>query len=192
MVARDRQLEAEVEARLRVALPIVEEAGLLALAHFRQPLEVANKLGPGGFDPVTAADRGVEALIRRRLSAAYPDSPIQGEEEGFLPGDSVWSWIIDPIDGTRAFISGVPGWGVLLGLLKNGVPVGGIARQPYLDETFIGGPAGAFLIRAGRRCRSRAPAGATSARRSSTPPSPACSAPRASRRGSPGSPPRCG
>ena len=150
MVARDRQLEAEVEARLRVALPIVEEAGLLALAHFRQPLEVANKLGPGGFDPVTAADRGVEALIRRRLIAAYPDSPIQGEEEGSLPGDSAWSWIIDPIDGTRAFISGVPGWGVLLGLLKNGVPVGGSARQPYLDETFIGGPTGAFLIRAGK------------------------------------------
>ena len=129
--------------------PLVEEAGRLALAHFRQPIVVENKLGPGAFDPVTAADRGVEALIRAGLGRAWPDSPIQGEEEGFTPGDSEWSWIIDPIDGTRAFISGVPAWGILLGLLKDGRPVAGIMRQPYLDETFLGGPSGAWLLRAG-------------------------------------------
>ena len=107
--------------------------------------------GPGAFDPVTAADRGVEALIRAGLGRAWPDSPIQGEEEGFTPGASEWSWIIDPIDGTRAFISGVPAWGILLGLLKAGRPVAGIMRQPYLDETFLGGPSGAWLLRAGSR-----------------------------------------
>ena len=146
----------EVEARLAVALPIVEEAGQLALAQFRRPMAVENKLGDGGFDPVTAADRGVEALIRARLGAVWPDSPIQGEEEGFTPGASAWSWIIDPIDGTRAFISGVPAWGVLLGLLRDGVPVGGIMRQPYLGETFVGGPAGAYLRRDGAETRLRA------------------------------------
>ena len=144
--------------RLAVALPLVEEAGRLALEHFRQPIEVENKLGDGAFDPVTAADRGVEALIRAGLSRAWPDSPIQGEEEGFTPGASDWSWIIDPIDGTRAFISGVPAWGILLGLLKDGRPVAGIMRQPYLDETFLGDPSGASLLRAGlrRRCAPRA------------------------------------
>ncbi len=108
-----------------------------------------NKLGAGAFDPVTAADRGVEALIRARLGAVYPDSPIMGEEEGFTPGTSEWSWIIDPIDGTRAFITGVPAWGILLGLLRGGRPVGGIVHQPYLGETFVGGPGGAELRRAG-------------------------------------------
>ena len=148
-------LEEEVAARLAVALPLVEEAGRLALSHFRQPLAVENKLGLGGFDPVTDADRGVEALIRAALARVWPDSPIQGEEEGFSPGASAWSWIIDPIDGTRAFISGVPQWGILLGLLERGRPVAGIMRQPYLDETFLGEPSGAFLLRAGSRTRLR-------------------------------------
>jgi myo-inositol-1(or 4)-monophosphatase len=149
-------LRAQVEERLSVALPLVEKAGLLALEHFRKPIAVENKLGGGGFDPVTVADRGVEALIRAGLGKAWPDSPIQGEEEGFTPGDSAWSWIIDPIDGTRAFISGVPGWGILLGLLKDGRPVAGIMRQPYLDETFVGEPSGAWLLRAGTRLGLRA------------------------------------
>jgi histidinol phosphatase-like enzyme (inositol monophosphatase family) len=138
--------QAEVEARLAVALPIVEAAGRLALEHFRRPMAVENKLGPGAFDPVTAADRGVEALIRERLGQAFPDSPIVGEEDGFTPGSGPWSWIIDPIDGTRAFISGVPAWGVLVGLLKDGEPRAGIVRQPYLSETFVGSPGGAFLV----------------------------------------------
>ncbi|MFO1210318.1 MAG: inositol monophosphatase family protein [Amaricoccus sp.] len=140
---------AEADARLAVALPIVEAAGALALAEFRRPLAVENKREGSGFDPVTAADRAVEAAIRAGLGRAFPDSPIQGEEAGLTPGTSDWSWIIDPIDGTRAFISGVPAWGVLLGLLHAGHPVAGIMRQPYLDETFTGSPSGAFLRRAG-------------------------------------------
>jgi myo-inositol-1(or 4)-monophosphatase len=100
----------------------------------------------------------VEALIRRGLAEIWPDSPIQGEEDGFTPGDSEWSWIIDPIDGTRAFISGVPAWGILLGLLKAGRPVGGIMRQPYLEETFLGSPSGAWLVRGGARVPLRASA----------------------------------
>jgi myo-inositol-1(or 4)-monophosphatase len=138
--------QAEVKARLAVALPIVEAAGRLALEHFRRPIAVESKLGGGAFDPVTAADRGVEALIRERLGQAFPESAIVGEEDGFTPGASPWSWIIDPIDGTRAFISGVPAWGVLVGLLKDGEPRAGIVRQPYLAETFVGSGDGAFLV----------------------------------------------
>jgi myo-inositol-1(or 4)-monophosphatase len=141
----------EVEARLAVALPLVEAAGQLTLGYFRRPLAIDNKLGAGAFDPVTAADREAEALLRAGLREAFPDDPVQGEEEGFTPGAGDWSWIIDPIDGTRAFISGMPAWGVLLGLLRDGRPVAGMVRQPYLDETFVGGPAGAFLLRAGER-----------------------------------------
>ncbi|MFO1141656.1 MAG: inositol monophosphatase family protein [Amaricoccus sp.] len=148
-------LAAEADARLAVALPIVEAAGALALAEFRRPLAVENKRKGSGFDPVTAADRAVEAAIRAELGRAYPDSPIQGEEAGLTPGTSDWSWIIDPIDGTRAFISGVPAWGVLLGLLHAGGPVAGIMRQPYLDETFIGSPSGAFLRRGGAKSQLR-------------------------------------
>jgi histidinol phosphatase-like enzyme (inositol monophosphatase family) len=135
----------DIDARLAAALPIVAAAGQLALRYFRMPISVENKRGDGAFDPVTEADRGVEALIRARLGAVWPDSPIVGEEEGFTPGTSAWSWIIDPIDGTRAFITGVPAWGILLGLLYDGLPVGGIVHQPYLDETFVGAPSGAIL-----------------------------------------------
>jgi histidinol phosphatase-like enzyme (inositol monophosphatase family) len=144
-------LQDEVEARLAVALPLVEQAGRLTLGYFRRPLVVDNKLGGGAFDPVTAADREAEALLRTGLGRAFPDDPIQGEEEGFTPGAGDWSWIIDPIDGTRAFISGMPAWGILLGLLKEGWPVAGIVRQPYLDETFVGGPAGGHMLRGGVR-----------------------------------------
>jgi myo-inositol-1(or 4)-monophosphatase len=149
-------LREDIEERIGVALPLVEEAGRLALRHFRQPIAVENKLGPGAFDPVTAADRDVEALIRAGLGRAWPDSPIHGEEQGMTPGTSEWSWAIDPIDGTRAFISGMPAWGILLGLLKAGRPVAGIMRQPYLDETFLGGPSGAWLLRGGSRAPLRA------------------------------------
>lgn len=143
----------EAGERMRRALPIVEEAGALALRHFRHPTVVENKLGEGGFDPVTAADRAVEALIRARLGALWPDSPIQGEEEGFSGGSGDWSWIIDPIDGTRAFISGLPLWGILLGLVAGGRAVGGFMHQPFTGETFTGGPDGSFLTRAGQTTR---------------------------------------
>ena len=138
---------AEITARLAAALPIVEAAGEHALRYFRQPLAVENKLGQG-FDPVTIADREVEALIRARLLALWPESPVEGEEAGLTPGTGPWSWIVDPIDGTRAFISGMPAWGVLLGLRHQGRPVGGLVRQPFTGETFLGG-AGRALHRRG-------------------------------------------
>lgn len=135
----------EIEKRLTFARAVVEDAGEIALRYFRQPLEVENKLSGDQFDPVTKADREVEARIRHQLGGAYPDDSIIGEEEGTTGGDSEVAWIIDPIDGTRAFISGVPAWGTLVGLMDGGRCVAGLMHQPYIGETFIGGPDGAML-----------------------------------------------
>ena len=117
-------------AALAFAEELAQEAGRIALRHFRQPLDVANKLADGGFDPVTIADREIESFLVGRIRARFPDHGIVGEEHGALDGDSRYSWIIDPIDGTRAFISGVPAWGILLGLRDAGRCIGGLMHQP--------------------------------------------------------------
>jgi histidinol phosphatase-like enzyme (inositol monophosphatase family) len=150
----------DVEAAMRFAQELVQQAGLIALQHFRQPLDVANKLGDGRFDPVTVADREVERFLSEGIRARYPDHGIVGEEHGTLAGASPWSWIIDPIDGTRAFISGVPAWGTLLGLRHGERCVAGLMHQPYLEESFLGTPQGAWLLRRGeqRALRTRATA----------------------------------
>ena len=136
---------------LAFAEELVQEAGRIALRHFRQPLDVANKLADGRFDPVTIADREVESFLVGRLRARFPDHGIVGEEHGAVDGDSRYSWIIDPIDGTRAFISGVPAWGILLGLRDNDRCIGGLMHQPYLEETFTGSAAGGWWLRRGER-----------------------------------------
>lgn len=143
----------DVGAALAFAEELLQEAGRIALGHFRQPLDVANKLADGRFDPVTIADREVESFLVERIRARFPDHGIVGEEHGALDGDSRYSWIIDPIDGTRAFISGVPAWGILLGLRDAGRCVGGLVHQPYLEETFSGSAAGGWWLRRGERRR---------------------------------------
>ena len=141
----------DIEAALDFAAALMPEAGRIALAHFRQPLAVEDKRSRGEFDPVTEADRAIESLISQRLRERYPDHGIVGEEHGSIAGNSRWSWIIDPIDGTRAFISGVPAWGTLLGLRCDGIPVAGLVHQPYLGETFAGSAAGGWFERGGER-----------------------------------------
>ena len=128
------------------------EAGKLAASHFRQPLTADNKATGGGFDPVTEADRAVEARIRERIEERYPAHGIIGEEFGDKAGASAWSWILDPIDGTRSFIIGLPAWGCLLGLLRDGEPVLGLMHQPVVGETFSGDGQHAWIDRGdGRR-----------------------------------------
>jgi myo-inositol-1(or 4)-monophosphatase len=116
--------------------PAYAEAAELALHHFRTPLTADDKGGALGWDPVTEADRGIESLLRERIGAAWPDHQIVGEEWGTTGDDPSVRWIIDPIDGTKAFVTGVPAWGILLGLVVDEVAVGGWACQPYLDETY--------------------------------------------------------
>lgn len=124
-----------------------------ALQHFRQRPEVQNKLGSGQFDPVTLADRDAEKAIRSLIESQYPDHNIRGEEFGEKQTGSEWKWIIDPIDGTRAYISGLPVWGVLIGLYYSGQPVLGIMDQPFTGERFTGSAKGAFLYQDGDRTK---------------------------------------
>jgi fructose-1,6-bisphosphatase/inositol monophosphatase family enzyme len=93
------------------------------------------------YDPVTEADRNIETLLRRRIGERYPEHKIVGEEHGTTGTGDTW-WIIDPIDGTRAFISGMPNWGILLGWVEDGRPTVGAMHQPFTGETYLGGPAG--------------------------------------------------
>lgn len=110
------------------------------LAHFRSGALVAEDK-PGakpGFDPVTAADRGAEAAIRAVLARLRPDDAILGEEGGAQAGRSGLTWVVDPIDGTRSFISGTPTWGVLVALNDGARPVLGVIDQPFTGERFEG------------------------------------------------------
>ena len=122
--------------------PLLDEAAALALRWFRRELGVDDKGGALGYDPVTEVDRGIETLLRAGLQARFPDHAIIGEEHGASgPADARASWIIDPIDGTRAFVSGAPEWGTLVGLSVDGRPAAGWAEIPYLGERFaaVGG-----------------------------------------------------
>lgn len=128
---------------------LLDEAGTVALKYFRTPVPIENKKQDGEFDPVTQADREVELLIRERITSKYPDHGIVGEEFGATNVDKPSQWIIDPIDGTRAFMSGMTGWGLLLGFIENNQPLIGFMHQPYLEETWVGTPDGSCLIRRG-------------------------------------------
>lgn len=138
---------------LEFATQVVAEAGSIALRYFRRNMAVENKKSAGQFDPVTQADKEVEAFIRDRIAATFPDHSILGEEQGTTTGSSEYCWVIDPIDGTRAFITGVPAWGVLLGLKRGGQLQCGVLHQPYLQETFIADQRGCFFLHAGERQR---------------------------------------
>jgi histidinol phosphatase-like enzyme (inositol monophosphatase family) len=130
-----------------VALNRVSAAVILPL--FRVENGLKDKGGPRGFDPVTAADRGAEAAIRAQIAEHYPDHGVIGEEYGEDRPDAEFVWVLDPIDGTRAFISGLPVWTTLIALRIQGEPVLGSIGQPFLGEVFIGRPGGARLITGG-------------------------------------------
>jgi myo-inositol-1(or 4)-monophosphatase len=132
----------DLTAAAAVIEPLLDAAAALALRWFRSELSVDDKGGAAGYDPVTEVDRGIEALLRAGLAARFPGHAIVGEEHGSSgPADARASWIIDPIDGTRAFISGAPEWGTLVGLRVDGRPAAGWADIPYLGERFsaVGG-----------------------------------------------------
>lgn len=113
-------------------------AGDAALPYFRTPLVIENK-GDVRFDPVTIADRAVEQVLRDAIRRRYPAHSIIGEEYGAHRGDAAFCWVIDPIDGTRAFVSGLPTWGTLVALCEGDKPRFGLMSQPFVGEMFIGG-----------------------------------------------------
>ncbi|MEO0909602.1 MAG: histidinol-phosphatase [Pseudomonadota bacterium] len=106
------------------------------LSRFRADVEITNKLA-SGFDPVTEADREAESVIRAAILKRYPDHGIVGEEFGTVNENARYKWIIDPVDGTKAFISGLPLWGTLIGLYLENKPLAGVMHQPFIEERFI-------------------------------------------------------
>lgn len=126
---------AEILARHAFALTLAEEAGALALAHFadRASLAVETKADPQ--DVVSRADREVEDLIRARLAAAYPEDAILGEEGGGAAGEG-YTWVIDPIDGTMPFLSGLPHWCVAIAVVDVRTTVAAVTHVPVMGETY--------------------------------------------------------
>jgi histidinol phosphatase-like enzyme (inositol monophosphatase family) len=122
--------------RLAFAHSLADAARAVIRPYFRRRIDVTDKGPAGFFDPVTEADKRAEQVMRDLIAGAYPRDGILGEEFGRRDGDSGFVWILDPIDGTRAFIAGQPLWGILIALEHNSVPVIGILDQPFLDERF--------------------------------------------------------
>lgn len=116
---------------------------------FRGDHGLDNKLGPGGFDPVTEADKGAERAIRALITERYPHHGVIGEEYGEDRPDAEYVWVLDPVDGTRAFIAGLPLWCTLIGLRHQGRPVLGSIGQPFLGELYIGHAGAARLMTRG-------------------------------------------
>lgn len=145
--------EFDVDEHRDVVTTLVRAASRRSLDWFRQPMTIENK-ETNGFDPVTAADRAVEDEIRAELAARFDGHAILGEERGET-GSSRYRWVIDPIDGTRAFISGQPMWGTLVGLQIEGEPVAGWMHLPVTDETHVATPARGSLHRLGTEIEPR-------------------------------------
>ena len=119
------------------------------LPFFRTALSVENKKA-GGFDPVTEADRAAEQTMRTLIRKQFPEHGVLGEEYGSQNTEAEYVWVLDPIDGTKSFITGMVAWGTLIGLMRFGEPVFGMMHQPFTRERFTGdggaaryrGPAG--------------------------------------------------
>ncbi|MGA9323463.1 MAG: inositol monophosphatase family protein, partial [Xanthobacteraceae bacterium] len=123
---------------------------------FRTALGIENKSPAGDFDPVTAADRAAEVAMRTLIKKTFPAHGIVGEELGAERADAEYVWVLDPIDGTKSFICGMPVWGTLIALTRGGDPIYGMMHQPFIGEHFSGdgsaasyrGPAGDRALRA--------------------------------------------
>lgn len=122
---------------LEFAVALAVKAGEATLPFFRGAVEIENKLTDGRYDPVTQADTAAEKIIRGEIEQIYPTHGIFGEEFGHQPGQGL-TWVIDPIDGTRSFMSGLLHWGLLLALFDGQRPVLGVMYQPYTREVFCG------------------------------------------------------
>ena len=145
-------------------------SGAAIMPFFRSSLAATDKSMGGLFDPVTEADRASEAVMRKLIKETFPEHGIVGEEFGAENSDAEFVWVLDPIDGTKAFISGLPLWGTLIGLTRNGSPAYGMMHQPFTRERFFG-DGGAATLRTpsgDRLLRTRACASLTEATLSCT------------------------
>ncbi len=126
---------AELDSLLAFAVKLADLAGPIVRRHFRTRAEVFDK---PDRTPVTAADRAAETALRAAIARAYPGHGIVGEEHGAERADAEYVWYLDPIDGTKAFIAGIPLFGTLIGLAERGHPLLGIVDHPALGERWVG------------------------------------------------------
>ncbi|MEO6395416.1 MAG: histidinol-phosphatase [Devosia sp.] len=154
-MTKSRLAGLDPEAVRRTLLDAATAASVPTLSGFRTPLAVENKWS-SGFDPVTAADRDAETAIRAVIARDFPDHGIIGEEWDAKTGSGAFDWIVDPIDGTRAFISGVPVWGTLIGLMHHGKAIAGLMAQPFAGEIWTGIEGEALYRRDGEATPARA------------------------------------
>src|SRR6516165_297871 len=117
---------------------LAQVSGEVILPFFRSAIGAEDKSSGVAFDPVTEADRGAEAAMRRLIGQTFPAHGVIGEEYGQDRPDAEYVWVLDPIDGTKSFISGLPTWGTLIGLMHLGRPVYGMMAQPFTRERFYG------------------------------------------------------
>ncbi len=117
---------------------LAQVSGEVILPFFRSAIRAEDKSGGGVFDPVTEADRGAEAAMRRLIGQTFPAHGVIGEEYGRDRPYAEYVWVLDPIDGTKSFVSGLPTWGTLIGLMHRGQPVYGMMAQPFTRERFYG------------------------------------------------------
>jgi len=139
----------DLSARERLARALADHSRTLTLPLFKSGMVVENKaeveVNRDRFDPVTNADKDAEAALRKLITAKFPDDEIIGEEFGDVPGTSGYTWTLDPIDGTRGFVAGVPVWSTLIAVSHNDIPLIGIIDLPAMGtsgERFIGTPEG--------------------------------------------------
>ena len=126
----------ELDLLLIAAERAADAAAKVTMQYFRQSLHVDNKAGENAFDPVTQADKEAEIAIREILSREFPHVGFYGEEHDAVESESGLTWVVDPIDGTRAFMSGMPLWGTLIGLFNGENAILGVMDQPFFKERF--------------------------------------------------------
>jgi inositol-phosphate phosphatase/L-galactose 1-phosphate phosphatase/histidinol-phosphatase len=131
---------------------LADAAAPIALRYFRTPLAITTKVD---MSPVTEADQEIEIFIRRRIRDRFPEHGLLGEEHGREAGSTDLTWVIDPIDGTKSFITGMPTFGTLIALLEGETPVLGVIDHPVLRERWVGKASSASLYN-GQPCRTRA------------------------------------
>jgi myo-inositol-1(or 4)-monophosphatase len=136
--------DAEIAELTKFALNLADASAGVILPQFRKNITIDVKAG-ADWDPVTEADRSAERIIREMIEKAYPEHGIIGEEYGTKTTSSPYKWILDPIDGTRSFVIGMPTWATLIGLYRDDEPLLGVMNQPFVGEKFYGNPSGAWV-----------------------------------------------
>lgn len=152
-MASPKQLPVSDKAFVAFAHLLADQAAKAAMPHFRKVIAVQDKGSTEDYDPVTVADRNAERAMSKLIAKTYPDHGVIGEEFGSRNETARYRWVLDPVDGTRAFIIGQPMWGTLIGLMDGANASVGMMAQPFTQERFWGSSAGAFWRQEGRSTR---------------------------------------